>query len=214
MDFNQFFRLLKANLLLLIGVPVILLISVYFFSQKQPKAYTSETTIYTGIASGYSIENQSRTNVDFYGTNMQFDNLINIIGSRSTKEQTAIRLLAQHLSLEKANRQYISEQNYQELQKIVPKEVKDLVVKYGQTGAERDKIDQIKEREREIQRMEQELNRMKERPISAPAGSQETSNRSGSEQSQDDGPGASNTNQRTHMVSYGESIASLPISMT
>ena len=209
MDFNQFFRLLKANLLLLIGVPVILLISVYFFSQKQPKAYTSETTIYTGIASGYSIENQSRTNVDFYGTNMQFDNLINIIGSRSTKEQTAIRLLAQHLSLEKANRQYISEQNYQELQKIVPKEVKDLVVKYGQTGAERDKIDQIKEREREIQRMEQELNRMKERPISAPSSSKETNNRSGSGQSQDNRSGASNTNQRTHMVSYGESIASI-----
>lgn len=206
MDFNQFFRLIKANLLLLIGVPVILVISVYFFSQKQPKAYTSETTIYTGIASGYSIENQSRTNVDFYGTNMQFDNLINIIGSRSTKEQTAIRLLAQHLSLEKANRQYITETNYRQLQQIVPKEVKDLVVKYGQTGAERDKIEQIKEREQEIQRMEQELNRMKTRTITSQPRSDAQANGKASQDTSNNNPGET---RRTHMVSYGESIASI-----
>lgn len=161
MDFNQFFRLLKANILLLIGVPLVLLISVYFFSQGQPKSYTSETTVYTGIGSGYSIENQTRGNVDFYGTNMQFDNLINIIKSRNTKEQTAIRLLAQHLSLEQPNPLYISAGNYYNLQSIVPKEVKDLVVKYGKTGAERDKLKQIKQRNQEIAKLQHELNRMK-----------------------------------------------------
>ncbi len=210
MDFNQFFRLLKANLLLLIGVPIILVISVYFFSQNQPKAYVSETTIYTGIASGYSIETQSRTNVDFYGTNMQFDNLINIINSRSTKEQTAIRLLAQHLSLEAPNAQYISQNNFNELQKIVPKEVKDLVVKFGKTGAERDKIKQIRQREEEIQRMERELNRMKNRAISYSTDNNTSDNKSQSG-GQGDVIGVADTlnANKYHLVTYGESISSI-----
>ncbi len=203
MDFNQFFRLLKANLLLLIGVPLILVVSVYFFGKRQPKAFTSETTIYTGIASGYSLENQERTNLDFYGTNMQFDNLINIIGSRNTKEQTAIKLLAQHLSLEKHNKQYISEQNYRQLQNIVPKEVKDLVVKYGRTGAERDKLEQIKEREYEIQQMEDELNRMKNQPIGSaqPDNIESEKNNGDTTKTKDD--------VMHHMVRYGESLASI-----
>ena len=211
MDFNQFFRLLKANLLLLIGVPVILIISVYFFSQNQPKAYVSETTIYTGIASGYSIDNQARSNVDFYGTNMQFDNLINIINSRSTKEQTAIRLLAQHLSLESANPQYISKNNYSALQKIVPKEVKDLVVKFGKTGAERDKIKQIKEREKEIQRMEQELNRMKNKAISSSVNVSNADNENTANSGQQDVIKANDTDENNyyHLVTYGESISSI-----
>ncbi|MGM0565396.1 MAG: LysM peptidoglycan-binding domain-containing protein [Bacteroidota bacterium] len=165
----------------------------------------SETTIYTGIASGYSIEDQERTNIDFYGTNMQFDNLINIIGSRNTKEQTAIRLLAQHLSLEEHNKQYISEQNYRELQKIVPKEVKDLVVKYGRTGAERDKLEQIKEREREIQQMEEELNRMKNQTITSVQPDNDEFDTSNENETNQD-----NKNQdKYHMVSYGESLASI-----
>lgn len=211
MDFNQFFRLLKANLLLLIGVPIILVISVYFFSQNQPKAYVSETTIYTGIASGYSIENQSRTNVDFYGTNMQFYNLINIINSRSTKEQTAIRLLAQHLSLETSNSQYISQNNYNELQKIVPKEVKDLVVKFGKTGAERDKIKQIRQHEEEIQHMERELNRMKNHAISNSTNNNTSDNNSSQSGSRGDVISATDTlnSNKYHLVTYGESISAI-----
>ena len=34
--------------------------------------------VYTGLASGYSIESQGDSKVDFFGTNIAFDNLINV----------------------------------------------------------------------------------------------------------------------------------------
>ncbi|MBI9035321.1 MAG: hypothetical protein JEZ03_12700, partial [Bacteroidales bacterium] len=157
MDINQFIQVIKRNLWFLILVPLSLMVVVYLFMRQTPKVYQSETIVYTGIASGYSIETQARTTVDYFGTNMQFDNLINLINSRSTKQKTSIRLLAQHLCLERPNKLYISESNWNELQKIVPKEVTDLVVKYKLTGFERDKMDQIKLLEREIHDMEKTL---------------------------------------------------------
>ena len=209
MDISNFLRLIKNNILLLIGVPLILAVSVYFFSRKQPKSYASETVVYTGIGSGYSAESQSRGRVDYFTTNMRFDNIIKIISSRSTKEQTAIRLLAQHLCLEKANPQYISKKHYQELQRIVPTEVKDLVVKYGKTGAERDKIQQIKKLEDEIDKMENELQQKRQRIINR------TQNRASDTQSNDTTTGSrvlspdAPSDAHYHTVSYGESLASI-----
>ncbi len=206
MDINNFIRLLKNNILLLLGVPIILAISVYFFSRNQPKSYSSETTVYTGIGSGYSAETQSRTRVDYYTTNMQFDNIIKIVNSRSTREQTAIRLLAQHLCLEEPNPGYVSERQYNELQRIVPKEVKDLVVKYGQTGAERDRIEEIKEKEKRIQELNQELQQEKSR-IQSITRQKSTSQNKTSQQVLSSGD--SLTNGSYHTVSYGESLASI-----
>lgn len=204
MDLNQLFRVLKRNWLLLIIIPLVLTITVYFFASKQPKFYSSETTIYTGIGSGYSIENTTRTNVDYYGTNMKFDNLINIINSRSTKEKTAIRLLAQHLCLESYNPQYISKENFDNLQKIVPKEVKDLVVKYGKTGAERDKIDSIKNLQNEINILAARLNQKKAKIIN-------TTNNTTNNQNANNLILANKerNDYKYHTVSYGESISSL-----
>lgn len=45
-----------------------------------------------------------------------FDNLLNIINSRETQEEVAIRLLAQHLLLGKADPKYISS-SFEELKK-------------------------------------------------------------------------------------------------
>jgi uncharacterized protein involved in exopolysaccharide biosynthesis/LysM repeat protein len=206
MDFNQFFRIIRRNLLLLIGVPLVLAISVYFFSKSQPKFYSSETTVYTGIASGYSITTQTRSNVDYYGTNLQFDNLINIINSRSTKEKTAIRLLAQHLCLEHYNDKYISQKNYNELQRIVPKEVKDLIVKYGKTGAERDKIKDMKRIEEEIKSLEQQYQQKRNRLL------QYTGEEAPAQSNSETTPQSDLTTENGvtyHVVSYGESLSSI-----
>jgi hypothetical protein len=58
--------------------------------------YSSQTTLYTGLASGSSIEMDKTFN--YQATNTAFDNLINIIESEKQR-RVAIRLLAMHLML-------------------------------------------------------------------------------------------------------------------
>jgi uncharacterized protein involved in exopolysaccharide biosynthesis len=81
-------------------------------------SYTSSTVLYTGIATGSSIEMDKSFN--YFATNTAFDNLINIIKSRETQEEVAIRLLSQHLMLTKADSKYISPKSYATLKKIIP----------------------------------------------------------------------------------------------
>ncbi len=159
MELNQLIQLFKRHLLILIIVPIILAVTVYYFTRNQAKFYSSNVVIYTGIATGYSIESTDRVTIDYFSTNIQFDNLINLIYSNQTIEKTSIRLLAQDLCLEHYNQQYISRQNYKALQRIVPKFVKDLVVKNGKMGLERERDENIRNLQREIQGLENEISK-------------------------------------------------------
>jgi succinoglycan biosynthesis transport protein ExoP len=95
MSLSDVLRLLARKWLLLVLVPVILGVSTYFFARHLPKTYSSDTTIYTGIASGYSLAGTAQT--DYNSTSNAFDNLINLIKARSTKEEVIYQLLATHL---------------------------------------------------------------------------------------------------------------------
>ena len=129
MNISQFIRLIQKNLLILIGVPILLAVLVWYFTRNEEKTYVSSTVVYTGIASGMNIESQEPKNVDFFGVKIIFDNFINIVESRETMEETGIELFAHNLMLEEAKREYISPYHYQELQRKTPKEVKALIHK-------------------------------------------------------------------------------------
>lgn len=161
MDIYKIIQLIKRHLFLLIAVPIVMAVLVYFFTRNTPKSYTSETIIYTGIATGYSFESTSARSLDYFAINVEFDNLINLINSGQTIENTSIHLLTQELSLEQPNPQYISPDNYFALQQMVPKIVKDLVVKNGKMGLEREKEQQIIQLQDKIQNLESEINRKK-----------------------------------------------------
>lgn len=109
------------NIRLLLLVPISLTILVTLLTLEPHFDYSSTTLLYTGLASGSTIEMDKTFN--YQATNNAFDNLINIIQSRETQEEVAIRLLAQHLMLPKANPKYISEANYDKLQSKIPKEL-------------------------------------------------------------------------------------------
>jgi succinoglycan biosynthesis transport protein ExoP len=147
--------------MLLILVPFILAFAVWYFTRNQDHIYQSETTIYTGIVSGYNLESTSNTNVDYMGTNMQFDQIVNYLGSRKVIEETAIRLLAQHLMLETYDDRYINKKNWEAIQLSVPKAVKNLIVKYNKSGEEREKVERIKNLEYRIQEIQDSLNHTK-----------------------------------------------------
>jgi len=102
-------------------VPVLLASLVILLTLKPHFEFSSQTLLYTGLASGSSIEMDKTFN--YQATNTAFDNLINIILSRETQEEVAIRLLAQHLMLPKANPKYISLANYDKLKVKIPKEL-------------------------------------------------------------------------------------------
>jgi len=114
---------------MILGVPVLLAVLVWYFTRNETKTYISSTTVYTGIASGMSLESQESKNVDFFGVKIVFDNFINIVLARETMEETGIKLFAQNLMLEQPKREFISNYHYRELQKNTPQNIKDLIVK-------------------------------------------------------------------------------------
>jgi polysaccharide biosynthesis transport protein len=120
-------RLIRKHLAILILTPISLALVVMYFTRTPTYKYSSETMLFTGIASGSSIEMDK--SISFFATNTAFDNLINIIKSRETHQEVAIRLLAQHLMLSESNPRYISKNSFIDLRKITPEYIKNLVIK-------------------------------------------------------------------------------------
>jgi len=128
MTIIQFLKLIKKNILIILIVPMILGTMVWYLTRHEVKVYSSKTTIYTGIGSGLSLESQSSSRLDFFGSKMEFDNIINIFKARETHKEVALRLLAQGLSLKSWDPRYISRSSYLRLHKSTPKFITDLVV--------------------------------------------------------------------------------------
>ncbi|MDP4292574.1 MAG: LysM peptidoglycan-binding domain-containing protein, partial [Bacteroidota bacterium] len=206
MDIPQLFRILKRHVLLLILVPLILAIAVWYYTRNRDNTYQSETIIYTGIVSGYNLESTSNTNVDYMGTNMQFDQIVNYLSSRKVIEETAIRLLAQHLMLDAYDPRYINKKNWEIIQQETPKEVKDLVVKFNKSGAEREQIEKIKNLELKLQALQGKLNQNQSGNSDNPA--QNTSASTGNYQTRS----KTDTLHKTpsvHIVAEGETMESI-----
>jgi len=163
MDIGQFLKLFKRNLVILIAIPLLLASVVYFLTRNQTLEYQSEVLIYTGITTGYSIESNTQQSANFFTTSAQFDNIIAMLSSRQTIVETSLWLLAQDLSLEQYNNQFISEDHYNKLQAFIPKRIKDLVVKNNKSGIEREKEAQINNLEKEINALEREITKKKNR---------------------------------------------------
>ena len=123
----DFIRILRRHIVLLVVIPFVLAVMVTYMTRKPDLKFDSETTLYTGIATGSSVEMDKAINS--LASNTSFDNLIKVIKSRETQQEVAIRLLTQHLLLDKADSRYISAKNFAELKKITPAYIKRLVVK-------------------------------------------------------------------------------------
>ncbi|MCX6239396.1 MAG: LysM peptidoglycan-binding domain-containing protein [Bacteroidia bacterium] len=120
-------KLLRKHLVLLLFTPILLAGLVIYLTKTPSFTFSSETTLYTGIASGSSVE--MGKSLSYFATNTDFDNLINVINSRETQQEVAIRLLAQHLMLPNYDPRYISSKSFQYVRKITPKYIYSLIVK-------------------------------------------------------------------------------------
>ncbi|MFN6945301.1 MAG: GNVR domain-containing protein [Cytophagaceae bacterium] len=128
MNLKDVIRILKNNLGLLIVFPILLAALVYYMTGKQPKEYTSSALIYTGIGSGYTILSEDMSRLDNNVVNNTFDNLLTTLTARETIEEVAIRLLASHLMLEKADPKVLSEENFIHLKELFPQNLREQYV--------------------------------------------------------------------------------------
>jgi len=134
-------RLILKHKMLLIIAPLLLAALVVMLTREQRLSYTSGTVLYTGLASGSSIEMEKSFN--YFATNTAFDNLINIIKSRETQEEVAIRLLSQHLMLTKADPKYISPKLYAAFKTKIPPYLYDYVAHRSMVSTQADSNDSL-----------------------------------------------------------------------
>lgn len=129
MDIATLIKILLRHIKVIAIIPLFVALLAILATLNKKKDYTSSLSIFTGITSGLSIGNlDGNSRVDMFNTNNQFDNFINILKSKETNEEVALRLLAQNLSLKAPHPIFISKENYQNLKKSIPVEIHDLVV--------------------------------------------------------------------------------------
>ncbi len=130
MNLIGFFRLIIKNFKWLALFPMVLVASVFYFTRNMERLYQSSASVYTGLASGYSITDDGDTKIDYFQVSNAFDNLINTIKSRETVEEVSLKLLAQHLLLETPDANILSENGFNALkEKFTDEERKEFVVK-------------------------------------------------------------------------------------
>lgn len=116
----------------LIFLPIIAALIAISQTRNMPRKFIVSTTIYTGVASGFTIESGLEGGkIDWSSVSNGMDNLITIVKSKTTLRNVSLRLYAQHMiygdSLKDNN--YIQASNYRQLVRITPKEVRNLIDK-------------------------------------------------------------------------------------
>lgn len=90
------FRSLYRKLVWIILGALLIAVLVYFKTANMRGSYNVETTLYTGVVSGYGIE-ANNVGVNWAIAQNAIDNLINIIQSESTQKRVSMRLFARVL---------------------------------------------------------------------------------------------------------------------
>ena len=110
-------------------LPLIAVFIAWLLTRDMDKSYDVKTTIYTGIITGYNVDASDTRNA-----NVHLSNLINIITTERTLKAVSLRLLTRCLiygDLEK-NTSYITAEHFQELDALIPREVRALIDKQNE----------------------------------------------------------------------------------
>lgn len=86
--------LFRHRWIILIGTLLFTLL-VYYFTRHMQGGYDVKATLYTGVASGYNLESDKRTDWSMVQNSM--DNLISIMQAESTLKRVSVRLFARVL---------------------------------------------------------------------------------------------------------------------
>ena len=111
----------------LVILPMIALIVAWFLTRHMERIYDTNTTIYTGMITGYNIEGGTGAAGGNSQTNIT--NLMLIITTDNTIHEVALRLFARCMMYGNTNKDnnYISAEHFRQLSATVPADVKALV---------------------------------------------------------------------------------------
>jgi uncharacterized protein involved in exopolysaccharide biosynthesis len=106
---------------------MIALVIAWFSTRNLERVYDTNTTIYTGMITGYNIEGGTGTAGGHSQTNMT--NLMLLITTDATIHEVSLRLFARCMMYGNANKDnnYISAEHYRQLYNSVPADVKALI---------------------------------------------------------------------------------------
>ena len=86
--------LFRHRWLILVGTSIFTLL-VFYYTRHMRGGYDVKATLYTGVASGYNLESDKRT--DWATVQNSMDNLISIMQAESTLKRVFLRLFARVL---------------------------------------------------------------------------------------------------------------------
>ncbi|MBR6867575.1 MAG: hypothetical protein IKN02_05045 [Prevotella sp.] len=111
----------------LVILPLIALIIAWFMTRNMDRVYDTNTTIYTGMITGYNIEGGTGTAGGNAQTNI--NNLMLIITTDNTIHEVSLRLFARCMMYgnDKKDNNYISAEHFRQLNATVPADVKALI---------------------------------------------------------------------------------------
>ena len=117
----------------LIILPLIALVVAWFMTRNLERVYDANTTIYTGMITGYNIEGGSGSAGGNAQTNLQ--NLMLIVTTDATIHEVSLRLFARCMMYGNPDKDnnYISAQHFRELNNSVPADVKALINKNSES---------------------------------------------------------------------------------
>lgn len=97
MNAVEIIRLLARYFVYIAACAILLSGLVFWTTQNDKKQYATHTLLNTGLISGYSIESNKSSSVDYARTNNELENLINLATAYETNKELSARLMARLL---------------------------------------------------------------------------------------------------------------------
>ena len=131
MTLISFIRIIAQKWKWLILFPLLMSFTVFLLTRNQEREYETKATIYTGLASGYSITDDGEKKTDMFAINNSFDNLLITVKSRETLEEVGLKLLAQHLLLAQPSTDIMGERAFDNFKKLISEEERAKLIVSG-----------------------------------------------------------------------------------
>ena len=142
MNLDVFLKLLKQHLIWFLVIPAITAATAFYLTRHEVKTYKSETTLYTGLASGYTLLSDKQASFMDRSTSA-FDNLLTTLNSKETLLQVGINLLADDLLLTQPDSLVLGWAGFNELQKALPAPLRAELARTGNPQALRLVLDSL-----------------------------------------------------------------------
>jgi len=129
--FKYILRVVFKKKFYLLLIPIFAALIAVLLTVNMGQTFKVTTTIFTGFATGYSIESGSNSVINYSAVNSAMDNLMNIIKSKTTLERVSTRLYVENMIYGDSTKDNttIRRNNYKEIFNRTPKEVRNLIEK-------------------------------------------------------------------------------------